>query len=125
MPLRRDGDVAVDLSRSTLTAALGWGRGGASLTAGAGLALYRRATVDVPTGLAATDATYAAALIIEPALAWRQGLVGRWSVEVTVGVDVVAGAPELVVQRAGTTEVLADLATVQPRLSAALTVELP
>jgi hypothetical protein len=125
VPARRDDEIAVDLSRSAAALAAGYARGPVRATLGAGVALYRRATVEVPDDLEATPSAYDAALLVAPSVAWRVALSGRVGLELAGGVDVVVGGPELIVDRGGgMTEILAEIETLQPRVGVALTVEL-
>ena len=123
-PARRDGAIAVDLSRSSALVEAGYARGGLRATLGAGALLYRRATVEVPDGLAATPSAFDLAAVVAPAVTWRLG-GGRVGVELTAGLDVVLGAPRLIVDRGdGTTEILAEIAGLQPRAGVGVHVEL-
>jgi hypothetical protein len=113
-PLRRDGEVDVELSRSSVVAAAEMRRGAWRFALGAGVVVYHRATVEVPGGLEATDSQVQAAFDIAPEVRWAVG--GRWGIEIGVGVDVVLGAPEMVIDRGGMLETVAKIATFQPRI---------
>jgi hypothetical protein len=124
-PLRKNASgVAVDLSRSSVLgeAELRWRDFRFGL--GAGVAIYHRATVDVPGGLMATDSQVQAALDVAPEVRWIGRLRGAsWGIEITAGVDVVFGAPKLVVDDGGTSQTtIAKLATFQPRFGLGLVV---
>jgi len=117
-PLRRGGDAVVELSRSS--AALGVERrlgGGFAIGAAAGALLYHRETVRSPNGLAATPSAFTAAFAAGPELRWRWHPSGvAVGIEATAALDVVAGAPELVVQDASGLRSIGAIRVIQPRI---------
>jgi hypothetical protein len=118
-PLRKDGEVALELSRSSAVLSLEIRQGGFRFVLGAGVAVYHRTTVEVPAGLEATDSEVQASFDGVAEVRWvlRPG-GGSWGLELAVGLDVVLGAPELQVDRGGgMVETLANVATFQPRIA--------
>lgn len=116
-------DVALDVSRSG--ALVGRERrlgGGLAVGIGAGALLYHRSTSSTPTGLAPTpsNTTFAFAASVEAA--WHTKLTRHIGLVASLGVDVVAGAPEAALSRSGTVETVDAIRPVQPRASLALEV---
>jgi len=125
-PRRRDGAAVVELMRADARLAAERRLGPLALGVGAGVLLYHRATVTAPAGTAPTPSSLTAALVAGPEvrLRWRP----RWSplgIELTAGLDVVAGAPELAVDLGGSQQVIDRIRVAQPRLGLSLVAGLP
>jgi len=117
LPGTRAGTTEVELARSG--AALGIERrfGAFAIAITAGAVIYRRSTVATPADVSATRASTTVAFATGPELRYRWQF-GRLPIglEVTAGVDVVAGAPELAVMRGTEIDSLGTLWSVQPRV---------
>jgi hypothetical protein len=125
--LRRRGDVVLDLSRSG--AALAVERrlgGGIAIGGAAGVLLYHRATITPPGGLSATPSSFTAAAVAGPALRW-QWRPRDWpiGIEAVAALDVVAGAPELVVSDAMGVHTIGTIRIAQPRFGLSIIAGLP
>ena len=121
IPGVRAGTTEVDLARSGGALALERRFGPFAAGVAAGALIYRRTTVTTPTDLAATRASTTVAFAAGPELRWRwQPGELAIGLEVSAGVDVVAGAPELAVARGTAIESLGTLWTVQPRVMVGL-----
>jgi hypothetical protein len=125
---RRDPAHGVDLELTRTSAALtgAWSAGGFALGVTAGAILYRRTTISAATGLAATPGATTVAFGGGPELRWhwrpRRIALG---IEAAAGLEVVIGAPELAIARAGTIESLGHLGILQPRFSLSIIAGLP
>ena len=122
-PLRRADaatGVTVELSRSSLLLGAEHRRGPLTLAALAGAVVYHRATVATPDGLDPTDGRAAVSFAAGPELRYAVRLGRGVAVDLTLGLDLVAAPPTLAIDRAGTTETIADLATLQPRAGLSL-----
>jgi hypothetical protein len=117
LPGTRAGTTEVELARSG--AALGIERrfGGFAIAVTAGALIYRRSTVATPADVSATRASTTVAFAAGPELRyrWQPGRIAI-GVELTAGVDVVAGAPELAIARGTEIDSLGKLWSVQPRV---------
>jgi hypothetical protein len=117
LPGTHAGTTEVELARSG--GALGVERrfGAFAIGLAAGALIYRRSTVTTPSDLAATRASTTVAFAAGPELhyRWQPGRIAI-GFELVVGVDVVAGAPELAVTRGTTIESLGTLWSVQPHV---------
>jgi hypothetical protein len=117
LPGTRAGTTEVELARSG--GALGVERrfGAFAIGIAAGALIYRRSTVATPSDLAATRASTTVAFAAGPELRyrWQPGRIAI-GLELAVGVDVVAGAPELAVTRGAAIESLGTLWSVQPHV---------
>ena len=117
VPGTRAGTTEVELARSG--GALGIERrfGAFAIGVEAGALIYRRSTVATPTDLAATSASTTVAFAAGPELRyrWQPGSIAI-GLELTAGVDLVAGAPELAVARGTEIDSLGKLWSVQPRV---------
>lgn len=115
-------EVVLDVARSGGTLGIERRFGSLAVGVGAGALIYHRSTSVAPSGLAATPSasTIAAAATLE--LAWHARLAHRLGLVAAIGVDVVAHAPEAVVSRDGTPEVVDAIHAVQPRATLALEV---
>jgi hypothetical protein len=128
--LRHDLDPAVaalsvELSRSS--AALGIERriGTFALAVAAGAVVYHRATVAASGDLASTPAAATTAFVAGPELRWRGHLARHVGIEAAAGLDVVIGAPELVVTRGDEVQVAGRIRAVQPRFVLSVFAGLP
>ena len=115
-PLRGEAsaDVTVKLSRSDAMLGVERRFGGLGVGVAAGAVLYRRTTLAAPVGLSPTPAAINAAFAAAPELRWRWRS-GRFGIEAVAALDVVIGAPELVVARGAQIETLGELRMLQPR----------
>jgi hypothetical protein len=115
-------DVVLEVARSGATLGVERRFGSFAVGAGAGALIYHRSTSIAPSGLAATPSATTVAAAATAEVAWRTHLAHRLGLVATIGVDVVAHAPEAVVARDGATEVVGTIGAVQPRASLALEV---
>jgi hypothetical protein len=117
VPGTRAGTTEVELARSG--GALGIERrfGAFAIGVEAGAVIYRRSTVATPTDLAATRASTTVAFAAGPEVRyrWQPGSIAI-GLDLTAGVDLVAGAPELAVARGTEIDSLGKLWSVQPRV---------
>lgn len=119
---RASSDVELDVARSGGVAAIERRFGSIAVALGGGALLYHRSTSVAPSGLAPTPSASTFAAVATAEVAWHVRLARRLGIVATLGVDVVAHAPEAVVSRAGMTEVVDSIRAVQPRASLALEV---
>jgi hypothetical protein len=118
--------VAVELSRSAATVGLERRVAGFAIGASIGAIVYRRTTVETPAELMATPSATRAAFVAGPELRWRwRSRGGYLGLDVTAGLDVVVGAPDLAIARGGEVESLGRLRGVQPRFGASIVAGLP
>lgn len=116
-PGTRAGTTEVELARSSGMAGIERRFGSFAIGIELGGAIYRRSTVATPTDLSATRASTTVAFAAGPELhyRWQFGHLPI-GLELTAGVDVVAGAPELAVMRGTEIDSLGHLWSVQPRV---------
>jgi len=119
-------DVAVELSRSAATLGIERRAGGFALGVAAGALAYHRTTISTATGLAPTPATITAAFVAGPELRWQwRSRDLHLGIDAVAGLDVVLGAPELAVVRAGEIEPLGQIRRFQPRFGLSIVAGLP
>lgn len=119
---RASSDVTLDVARSGGVAAIERRFGSIAVALGGGALLYHRSTSAAPSGLTPTPSASTFAAVATGEVAWHARLARRLGIVATLGVDMVAHAPEAVVSRAGMTEVVDSIRAVQPRASLALEV---
>jgi len=119
---RASSDVTLDVARSGGVVAVEHRFGSIAVALGGGALLYHRSTSAAPSGLTPTPSASTFAAVATAEVAWHARLARRLGIVATLGVDVVAHAPEAVVSRAGMTEVVDSIHAVQPRASLALEV---
>jgi hypothetical protein len=124
-PLRRGGAADVDLSRSAIELGIERRIGGFGIGAATGVVFYHRSTESLPAGLTATPSTFTPAFVIGPELRWRWTPGGPVAIEALAALDVVAGAPDLVVQSGDMTQSIGKLRVLQPRVGLNLVARLP
>ncbi len=120
---RAAADVALDVSRSG--AMLGGERrigGGLAIGIGVGALVYQRSTQAAPAGLDPTPSSSTVGFVGALELAWRARIAGSVGVVACAGIDLVGGAPEAAISRAGMIEDVDAIRPVQPRVSLALEV---
>lgn len=117
-------DVSVKLSRSDAMLGIERRLGGFGLGVAAGAVIYRRTTLTAPVGLSPTPAAFSAAFAAAPELRWRWRS-GRFGIEAVAALDVVIGAPELVVVRGMQAETIGELRMLQPRFGLHIFAGLP
>jgi len=116
-PGTRAGTTEVELARSSGMAGIERRLGPFAIGVEVGGVIYRRSTVATPSDLSATRASTTVAFAAGPELhyRWQFGHLPI-GLELTAGVDVVAGAPELAVMRGTEIDSLGHLWSVQPRV---------
>lgn len=123
VPARRDGEVAIELARSGAMIGFEYRFGSIALGATAGALLYRRSTI-ATAGLDPTPASSTYGFVAGPEASWRWRS-HHFGIAATLGLDIVANAPDPAVSRAGMVESLGALTSLQPRISVSILAGLP
>jgi hypothetical protein len=119
-------DVAVELSRSGATLGIERRAGGFAFGVAAGALAYHRTTISTQAGFAPTPATITPAFVAGPEVRWQwRSRDLHLGIDAAAGLDVVLGAPELAVVRAGDVEALGQIRGLQPRFGLSIVAGLP